>query len=72
MATIARSRPVAIALSTLRRASALSEPWWIPIGSASSFAAHRSRKISSATARVLTKTIVSLCAAISLMTSVAA
>ena len=70
--TRARSRPSAIAFSTLRRASSASEPWWIPIGRCCSLTAHRSWKISSARLRVLQKMRVVLCRSISRMTLSAA
>ena len=64
--------PAAIAASTLRRASCARLPWWIPIGRALSFTAHRSWKISSARLRVLQKTRVVLCRSIRSITSRAA
>ena len=72
VATSARSLPSAIAASILRRASTARLPWWMPIGSAWSFTAHRSWKISSARLRVLQNTSVVLCCSISSITSRAA
>ena len=64
MQTSARSRPSAIAPSTLRRASTPSEPWWMPIGRFSSFAFHSQSKMYSARNRVLVKISVVRCALI--------
>ena len=72
MATIARSRPPAIAASTLRRASIESDPWWMPIGNVIAFTVHKSWKISSARLRVLQKMIVVRCVSISAITCAAA
>jgi hypothetical protein len=64
VATTARSRPSAIAASTLRRNPISRLPWCMAIGSAASFSRHRAVKTSSACARVLTKTIVTRAASI--------
>ena len=58
VATTARSRPDAIAASTLRRCSTVRLPWCSAIGRLSSFKRHSAWKQSSAWARVLTKTMV--------------